>query len=95
MVTKKKANLIAAIKQLLANKTEISIHNIAQVTGLSKSDESDRKAIRRVLSFLVNSGFLEIKGSARARIYLPTSQVSITNSPPLEASEVPAVVIWD
>ncbi len=49
---------------------------MAQVSGLSKTDEGDRKAIRRVLSSLVERGLLEAKGATRARVYIPTAVAS-------------------
>ena len=80
MVAKKKADLEALVLKLLKEKTEISIHDVAQAAGLSKSDEGDRKAIRRVLTTLVERGLLEVKGAARARVYVPTKAV-VTETP--------------
>ncbi|NQW45783.1 MAG: Fic family protein [Deltaproteobacteria bacterium] len=82
MVAKKKADLEALVLKLLKEKTKIGIHDVAQAAGLSKSDEGDRKAIRRVLTTLVERGLLEAKGAARARVYVPTNAaVTETSSP--------------
>lgn len=71
---KKKNEIEALVLKLFVEKKEIRIHNVAQVAGLSKLNEGDRKAIRRVLNSLVKRGFLEAKGSTRARVYVPTVQ---------------------
>lgn len=73
MAKKKKADeLEALIFRLLRNKDEISVSEVAQAANMSKSDEGHRKAIRRVLIDLVQRGFLEARGNARARIYVAT-----------------------
>ncbi len=69
MVAKKKANLEALVLLLLKEKKKISVPDVAQAAGMSKSDEGDRKAIRRVLIKLVERGILEARGAARARVY--------------------------
>jgi len=84
MIAKKKADLEALVLKLLKEKTEISVHDVAQAAGLLKSDEGDRKAIRRVLTTLVERGLLEVKGAARARVYIPIKAV-ITETPSTEA----------
>ena len=66
----KKTNLETLVLKLLKEKTEISVHDVALAAGLSKSDESDRKAIRRVLNALTDRGILQAKGAARARAYI-------------------------
>jgi|GEM_PF-5362948 len=66
MVAMKKADLEALVLMLLKKKKEISVPDVAQAAGLSKSDEGDRKAIRRVLTTLVERGVLEARGAARA-----------------------------
>lgn len=74
MVAIRKSDKIAAhIERLLAEKEEIDIHDVAQAAGLSKTDEADRKAIRRVLNAWVKRGTLEPKGAARARVYMRTT----------------------
>jgi Fic family protein len=66
--------LEALVLKLLAEKPEISLHDVAFSSGLSKSDEGDRKAIRRVLNSLIQRGLLKVKGAARARTYVRTAQ---------------------
>ncbi len=48
----------------------IGLHKVAEAAGLTKSDETDRKAIQRAFTALIKRGVLEAKGAARARIYL-------------------------
>ena len=62
----KKADLEALVLALLKEKKEISVPDVAQAAGMSKSDEGERKAIRRVLTTLVDRGVLEARGAARA-----------------------------
>lgn len=69
----KKSNLETLIFKLLAEKPEISLGDVAVASGLSKAEEADRKAIRRVLNTLIARGLLQAKGAARARVYMPTS----------------------
>jgi Fic family protein len=73
MAEKKKIDLEALVLNLLKKTPEISVASVAQEAGLSKSDEGDRKAVRRVLAALVERGILEAKGAARARVYIATS----------------------
>ncbi|MBF0364132.1 MAG: Fic family protein [Oligoflexia bacterium] len=81
MPVKKKNNIEELVLEILAGKTEISIHDVALASGLSKSDEGDRKAIRRVLNSLVSRGLLEGKGAARARTYIRTAQALRSETP--------------
>lgn len=81
MVAKKKADIEALVLKLLKEKKEISVPDVAQAAGLSKSDEGDRKAIRRVLTALVERGLLEAQGAARARVYVATKSIP-TETPP-------------
>lgn len=69
MSLKKSAEIEAVIINLLANTPEINLADVAVAARLSKSDESDRKAIRRVLNSLISRGILVAAGAARARIY--------------------------
>ena len=64
MIAKKRPDLEALVLELIAKKTEISIHDVALASGLSKSDEADRKAIRRVLNSLIQSGYREVHFSS-------------------------------
>lgn len=71
------------ILKLLEGKPEISLHDVAQAAGLSKSHEGDRKAIRRVFNALIERGILQARGAARARVYLlKEGQVTETKVPP-------------
>lgn len=58
------------ILKLLEGKREINLHEVAEAAGLSKSDEADRKAIRRAFQALIDRDLLKTKGAARARVYL-------------------------
>jgi hypothetical protein len=81
-VAKKKADLEALVLALLKEKKEISVPDVAQAAGMSKSDEGNRKAIRRVFTALVERGLLEIRGAARARVYaaLTTTAAEVPKS---------------
>lgn len=81
MVTKKKIDIEALVLKLLAKKTAISLHDIAHESGLSKSDEGDRKAIRRVFNSLIKRGLLEARGAARARTYVLAVQALKIEAP--------------
>lgn len=80
----KKDDIEALVLKLLTQKSEISLHDVAHASGLSKSDEGDRKAIRRVLNSFIERGLLEAKGAARARAYVRIAQSPI---PPSLSSE--------
>ncbi|MBX2987756.1 MAG: Fic family protein [Bdellovibrionaceae bacterium] len=75
-MTRKKADLEALVLALLKEKKEINVPDVAQTAGMSKSDEGDRKAIRRVLTALVERGVLEARGAARARVYVATTNAA-------------------
>jgi len=74
MAAKKRPDVESVALKLLSEKQEISLHDVAHASGLSKSDEGDRKAIRRVLHSLIERGLLEAKGAARARVYARTTK---------------------
>ncbi len=80
-VTKKKAEIEALVLALLKDRSEISVPEVAHVAGMSKSDETDRKAIRRVLTGLVNRGLLKARGAARARVYAAVSPHDALKTP--------------
>src|SRR5713226_8523047 len=82
MAAKKRIDIEKAVLKLLAQKPQISLSDVAQASGLSKSDEGDRKAIRRVLNSLIARGLLEAKGAARARVYVHTAQASSAEATP-------------
>jgi Fic family protein len=75
-VAKKKVNLEEFILKLMREKAEISVAGIAEAVGLSKSNEGDRKFIRRVLTHLVEQGHLTVKGAARARVYVASKIIA-------------------
>ncbi len=60
------------ISNLLLEKGSVSLHDVAEASGLSKSNETDRKSIRRVIKLMFDEGFLVAKGAARARVYIST-----------------------
>src|SRR5258708_14781586 len=82
MAAKKRIDIENLVLNLLVEKPEISLRDVAQASGLSKSDEGDRKAIRRVLNSLIARGLLEAKGAARARAYVRTAQASTAEAAP-------------
>lgn len=85
MVAMKKADLEALVLALLREKKEISVSTVAQAAGMSKSDEGDRKAIRRVLTTLVERGLLEARGAARARTYAALISAAAETQKPQES----------
>lgn len=83
---KKALKIKETILQLLSEKAEVGIHDVAEALGLSKSNETDRKAIRRAFTALIKKGVLRAEGAARARVYLkatiaPTPDTATTNLP--------------
>ena len=77
MAAKKRAlEIEEAILRLLSEKTKVGVHDVAEVMGLSKSDETDRKAIRRVFNALIKRKVLRAQGEARARVYLKSDTAS-------------------
>lgn len=88
MTVKKKVDIETAILELIKEKSEISLYDVAQASGLSRSDEGDRKAIRRVLNILIEQGLLKAQGAARARIYIRTESPKTIASTLLPVSEI-------
>jgi hypothetical protein len=82
MVAMRKIIIEELVLKLLAEKPEIRLRDVAQGSGLSKSDEGDRKAIRRVLNSLIARGILEAKGAARARAYVRTARTPTAEGAP-------------
>ena len=72
----KRPDLEALVLDLIRHKSEITVHDVAAASGLSKSNEADRKAIRRALHALAERGLLKPEGAARARAYVRTSHES-------------------
>lgn len=87
MTTKKRPDIEPIVLKLLSEKQEISLHDVAHASGLSKSDEGDRKAIRRILNSLIERGLLEAKGAARARVYARITQGLTTAAQPSAKKE--------
>ncbi len=69
-MTTSKNNLIRCIVALLENHTSINVKQIAEAAGLSSENSSDRRAIQRAISTLIDQGLLIAQGDARARVYL-------------------------
>jgi Fic family protein len=80
----KRAEIEKLIERLLVERSEISLHDIAHAAGLSKSDEANRKAIRRALNSLIDRKVLEPRGAARARVY-----VRVAHAPAPQAAAHP------
>lgn len=64
------------ITNLLKEYGEVSIRSIAKAAELSNDNETDRKAIRRVLLSLKEQGRIIPKGSGRARVYVSSSSLT-------------------
>ncbi len=76
MLDKKKSQKIEeTILQLFSEITEIDVAQVASKMGLSKSNETERKAIRRVFNSLIDRQILRAKGKARARVYLKVDMI--------------------
>lgn len=83
--TKKADNIEALVLKLISEQPEISIRAVAQASGLSETDESDRKAIRRALKTLEKQGILNSKGAGRSHVYVRA--VQIPPSTPAQSNE--------
>ncbi len=70
MAEKRRSPIKATVLKLLKEKSVISLHDVAEASGLSKSNEGNRKAIRRVLNAFIVDGLLEASGAARSRVYI-------------------------
>lgn len=77
MSTKKRDDIEAIILNLLSKNPEISLQDVALASGLSKSDEGDRKSIRRVIQTLIDRNVIKARGAARARVYELITQTAI------------------
>ena len=66
---KKTAELETIILKLLTDEPEVSIRSIAAAAGLSKDDNTERKAIQRALLSLEERKLIVPKGSGRSRVY--------------------------
>ena len=69
MALKKKVDIELHILKLLEAKSEINFNDVAEASGLSKTNEADRRAIGRSFKDLVDRGIIDGRGVARARTY--------------------------
>ncbi len=69
-----KTNLESLILMLLEKKSETSLREIAQASGLSADDSTDRRAIQRALANLIKQDIIQAHGKARARVYVLTTK---------------------
>lgn len=78
---KKTAELETIILELLNEEPEVSIRSIAAAAGVSKDDNTARKAIRRALISLEERKLIIPKGSARSRVYVLSEQPTADGEP--------------
>lgn len=74
MANKKTEKIETAILRLLDKELEVSVRLIAQALEVSKDDDTERKAIGRVLLSLVEQNLITPKYSGRSRVYVKTVQ---------------------
>ncbi|MBP9726449.1 MAG: Fic family protein [Gammaproteobacteria bacterium] len=91
-MTTKQSNFEAIIKQLFENNATITLKQIAAKAGLSSNNSSDRRAIQRALSALIDQNIISAQGAARARVYLPRTTfaaqtISLYKTEPIKAQE--------
>lgn len=72
-----KVHIENVIFKLLATKAEIRLSDIAKEIGLSKTNEADRKTIRRVFNDLIKRGLLQAHGATRARVYVSVNSETL------------------
>lgn len=89
IMLKKITQLETLVLKLIHEKKEVSVSDIASAAKMSKSDEGDRKAIRRLLNRLVKEGLLITKGAARARTYVAITSNRIMDTNTLITSSDP------
>jgi DNA-binding Lrp family transcriptional regulator len=85
---KKKINIEQHILNLLEAKSEINFTDVAEASGLSKTNEADRRAIGRSLKDLVDRGIIDGRGVARARTYFRKTGMFALPVPPQKVIEV-------
>lgn len=73
-MTKRAAEIELHILKMISNTNEISVRAVAQASGLSEVNESNRKAIRRVIKALAERGLLRSKGAGRSHVYVRIEQ---------------------
>jgi hypothetical protein len=71
---KKSDQIEALVLNLLSQQPEVSVRAVAHGLGLSEVDETNRRAIRRVLQALEARGVLQSKGAGRSHVYVRTAQ---------------------
>lgn len=69
MTLKKKPDLEAIILKLLDRKNETNLQDIAEEAKLTITSPTDRRAIQRALTKLIQQEIIEARGNARARVY--------------------------
>ncbi|MBI5448621.1 MAG: Fic family protein [Gammaproteobacteria bacterium] len=67
---KKKVDLKVFILELLYEKKESTLREIAKEAGLSVEASADRRIIQRALASLIQEGAIQAQGKARSRVYL-------------------------
>lgn len=82
--SKKTSELETVILTLLNRESGVSIRSIAAAAGLSKDDDTERKAIRRALLSLEERKLIVPEGSGRSRVYV-LSGPPVDSEPPTEA----------
>lgn len=82
MPRRKSLEIENLVIKLFENKSQLSLSEVADAAGLSKSDEADRKAIRRVLNKLIEKRVLSTRGEARARVYIYQKAMSMEEKKP-------------
>ncbi|MEP7147764.1 MAG: Fic family protein [Acidobacteriota bacterium] len=83
---KKTAALETIILKLLNEEPEVSIRSIAVVAGLSRDDDTERKAIRRALVSLEEKKLIVPKGSGRSRVYALAELEPLDSGKPRESA---------
>lgn len=83
-VPKKTAELENVILGLLIGEPEVSIRSIAAAAGLSKDNDTVRKAIRRALVALEEKKLIIPKGSSRSRVYVLSEEKRIEENETVE-----------
>lgn len=69
-------NIEKLILKLLFEQGEVSIRSIARAGGYSETNDTDRKAIRRVLLNMEEQNQVVPKGAGRSRVYVKAAQFS-------------------
>jgi len=87
---RKKREIETLILELLEEKPQINLQDVAEAGGLSKVKAADRKAMTRAFQTLVAQGILQTKGAARARAYCLKERKGVADTKPsLAFKEIP------